>query len=281
MGVTGKLRELRWRAAGHMTRPLGHDFIEPLRGATALEVGGPSAVFGPGGLLPIYAVVKRIDGCQWSAETVWHGSQGEGDYKPAGPDGAGGRLFISEGGTLAGVPDCAYDAVVSSHVIEHLANPLRALANWRRVTRPGGFLLIVAPHLAGTFDHRRPATTLDHFVADFEAGTGEDDLTHLDEVVRLHDLTRDPAAGERAAFEAARRDNLRTRLIHHHVFSGRSLLALLDHAGLEIIAAEVRYPHDIYCLARFADPGASTANAAWLDRGHPVWRTSPFRIDRR
>jgi SAM-dependent methyltransferase len=280
MGVTGKLRELRWRAAGHLTRPLGAEFMEPLRGATALEVGGPSAVFGPGGLLPIYTVVDRIDGLQWAAETVWHGTQEAGEYAPAGADGARGRFVIAEGGTLEGVPDGEYDAVVSSHVIEHFANPLRALANWRRVTRAGGYLLIVAPHLAGTFDHRRPVTTLDHLVADFDAATDEDDLTHLDEVLLLHDLTRDPAAGERPAFEAARRDNLQTRLLHHHTFTGRSLLALLDRAGLEILAAEVRYPHDAYCLARFADPGDPPVNTHWLDPSHPVWRRSPFRIDR-
>lgn len=277
MGLTGKLRELRWRAAGHMTRPLGPEFTEPLRGATALEVGGPSAVFAPDGLLPVYAVVERIDGCQWAAQTVWHGSQEAGEYEPVAGAGARGRLYITEGGTLEGVPDAAYDVVVNSHVIEHLANPLQALANWRRVTRDGGHLLIVAPHLAGTFDHRRPVTQLSHVVDDFEGGTGEDDLTHLDEVLSLHDLSRDPAAGDRAGFEAARRDNLNTRLIHHHTFSGRSLLALLDRAGLEILAAEVRYPHDSYCLARFAD---APDNARWLDRANPVWRRSPFAIDR-
>ena len=280
MGVTGKVRELRWRAAGHMTRPLGAEFSEPLRGATALEVGGPSAVFGPGGLLPVYTVVDRIDGCQWAAETVWHGSQEAGDYEPAGEGGARGRLFITEGGTLDGVPDAAYDAVVSSHVIEHFANPLQALANWRRVARPRGYLLIVAPHVAGTFDHRRPVTTLEHMVGDLEVGTGEDDLSHLEEVLRLHDLARDPAAGDRATFEAARRDNLNTRLLHHHTFSGRSLLALLDRAALEILAAEVRYPHDSYCLARFADPDSPPDNSRWLEPEHPVWRRSPFRIDR-
>jgi SAM-dependent methyltransferase len=281
MGVTGKLRELRWRAAGHMTRPLGSPFIDPLRGSAAFEVGGPSAVFGPGGLLPVYTVVDRIDACQWAADTVWHGKQVAGDFEPAGEGGPRGRLYITEGGTLAGVPDASYDAVISSHVIEHLANPLGALAHWRRVARPAGYLLIVAPHLAGTFDHRRPVTTLEHLVADFEAATDEDDLTHLDEVLRLHDPSRDPAAGERATFEEARRDNLHTRLLHHHTFTGRSLLALLDRAGVEILAAEVRYPHDAYCLARFADPGDPPVNTHWLDVSHPVWRRSPFRIDRR
>lgn len=280
MGLTGKLRELRWRAAGHLTRPLGPEFVEPLRDAEVLEVGGPSALFGPGGLLPVYTVARSIDGCQWSAQTQWHGKQEPGSYEPVGADGASGKLFITEGGTLAGIPDASYDAVISSHVIEHFANPLGALAHWRRVTRSGGHLLIVAPHVSGTFDHRRPVTTLEHLVGDYEAAVAEDDLTHLEEVLRLHDLARDPAAGDRSTFEASRRDNVHTRLLHHHTFTGRSLLALLDHAGLEILATEVRYPHDSYCLARFADPADPPANAAWLDPHHRVWRRSPFRIDR-
>jgi SAM-dependent methyltransferase len=281
VGLTGKLRELRWRAAGHMTRPLGEEFIEPLRGATALEVGGPSAVFGPAGLLPLYATVARIDGVQFAADTVWHGRQDAGEYRPAGSACATGTLIIAEGGTLEGVQDDAYDAVLSSHVIEHFANPLRALENWRRVTRPGGFLLTVAPHKAGTFDHRRPLTPLAHIVGDYEAGRGEDDPTHLDEVLRRHDLGRDPAAGDRATFEAERRENLRTRLLHHHTFSARSLVALLDRAGLEILAVEVRYPHDTYCLGRWVEDGERPPNLPWLDRAHPAWRRSPFRIDRR
>jgi SAM-dependent methyltransferase len=281
MGLTGKLRERRWRAAGHATRPLGNEFTEPLRGATVLEIGGPSAVFGPAGLAPLYGTVAQIDGVQFAAETVWHDRHDAGEYRPAGGDCAKGTLFIAEGGTLEGVQDDVYDAVLSSHVIEHFANPLRAVENWRRVTRPGGLLLTVAPHKAGTFDHRRPLTALEHIIGDYEAGRGEDDPTHLDEVLRRHDLSRDAAAGDRATFEAQRRENMRTRLLHHHTFSGRSLVALLGWAGLEILAVEVRYPHDTYCLGRWVADGERASNLPWLDPAHPAWRRSPFRIDRR
>jgi hypothetical protein len=218
MGVAAKLRELRWRAAGHYSRPLPEAFVAPLRGATALEVGGPSHVFSGAGLLPVYDACAAVDGVQFAAETIWHGEQ------PA-----------------------------------------------------GAHLLLVAPHMAGTFDHRRAVTPLQHMVEDFERGTGEDDLTHLDETLALHDRSRDAEGDDQEAWAAARRDNLHTRVLHHHVFTTESLLALLDRAGIQLHAVEVRYPHDIYIIGQFA---AAPDNAESLDAG-AAWRaTSPFAVDR-
>lgn len=47
---------------------------------------------------------------------------------------------------LAGVPDRHFDFVFSSHLLEHLEEPDRALDRWVSVVRPGGFLLIAVPH---------------------------------------------------------------------------------------------------------------------------------------
>jgi SAM-dependent methyltransferase len=276
MGVAAKLRELRWRAAGHYSRPLPEAFVAPLRGATALEVGGPSHVFSSAGLLPVYDACAAVDGVQFAAETIWHGEQSAGAFTPQ-PGPPTGAMHVTDGATLEGIPDASYDAILSSHVIEHLANPLGALTAWRRVARDDARLLLVAPHMSGTFDHRRAVTPLEHMVKDFERGTGEDDLTHLDETLALHDRSRDAEPGDQAAWAAARRDNLRTRVLHHHVFTTDSLLALLDRAGIQLDAVEVRYPHDIYVLGRFAAEPDNTA----LRGSRAAWRAgSPFAFDR-
>lgn len=271
MGVVGKLRETRWRLAGHYSRPLPAAFTAPLEGARALEVGGPSAVFSRDGLLGLYPKLAGVDGLQWAATTAWHTLDAQAPYTP---DGAPtGVLRIVDDADLAAVPDASYDAVLSSHVIEHLANPLRTLAAWRRVTKPGGYLLTVAPHMAGTFDHRRAITPLEHFRADRDAGTGEDDLTHLEETLALHDRTRDGDTSPLEAWSAERRDNANTRLLHHHVFTTASLAALLREAGLGLLAAQVRYPHDIYLLGQWgAEPAEDPLPAAL--------RASPFAVDR-
>jgi SAM-dependent methyltransferase len=261
-------RHLRGHLRGDYRRPLSPEFVEPLRGARALEIGGPSPVFATDGLLPVYPVLASLDGVQAFARTAWHELDPAAGYAPE--QRRTGDLHLVDGVSLDGLPDGAYDAVLCSHVLEHIANPLRALASWRRVTQPGGYLLIVAPHMEGTFDHRR---TLAHLSEDFAADVGEDDLTHLPETLALHDHARDADSADLEAWAAARRDNAHTRLLHHHTFTTPSLLALLEHAGLEILAAEARLPHDIYVLGRFAEAGSVSPAA------RDAVRRSPFRRD--
>ncbi len=46
---------------------------------------------------------------------------------------------------LAGLMPESFDFVYSSHLLEHLADPARALRNWWRVLRPGGYLILYVP----------------------------------------------------------------------------------------------------------------------------------------
>jgi SAM-dependent methyltransferase len=46
---------------------------------------------------------------------------------------------------LANVPDDSFDFLYSSHCLEHLRDPAEALANWLRVVRAGGHLVINVP----------------------------------------------------------------------------------------------------------------------------------------
>jgi SAM-dependent methyltransferase len=258
-------------------RPLPEAFVEPLRGAAGIEVGGPSHLFRSRGPLPAYGLLGSIDGCDFSEQTIWSGERGA-RYEVEGRDR--GRMFYVDAVELAGVPDRSYDVLLASHVIEHIANPLRALDTWRRVVRPGGHLLLVAPHKERTFDRRRPTTPLAHMVEDYERGTGEDDLTHLDEVLALHDLSKDVGAGSREEFERRTRANPENRGMHQHVFTTRSFVALLDRAGLDVRAVAARRAHDIFVLARVPLDGERPDNAAALDPAAEHFRTSPFKADR-
>src|SRR5207249_11909978 len=46
---------------------------------------------------------------------------------------------------LAGIPENEFDFVYSSHLLERLENPARALRNWCRVLKPCGYLIIYVP----------------------------------------------------------------------------------------------------------------------------------------
>jgi len=53
-------------------------------------------------------------------------------------------------GTLddACLADCSFDAVVLSHVIEHVTDPVALLVGCRRLLRPGGWLALSTPNIA-------------------------------------------------------------------------------------------------------------------------------------
>lgn len=276
MSVRGALRTLRCRLAHADTRPMGSEFWRPLYGARALELGGPSGCFRAGGLLPVYPVLARLDGVQPSARTIWHQLDARDGYVPEAR--RMGDLYVLDDVELGALPDQTYDAVICSHVIEHIANPLRALSAWRRISAPCGHVLIVAPHMAGTFDHRRPVTPLEHIVADLRNETGEDDLTHLEEVLRLHDADRDVRGVSDPLFVKDLQENKRTRMLHHHTFTTASLVEILGHAGLQVLALEARLPHDIYVLGRWASPSEPPDNQRIAIAAA---RRSPFRVDRR
>jgi len=46
---------------------------------------------------------------------------------------------------MDGVADDTFDFVHSSHCLEHLVDPHEGIANWMRVTRPNGFLIVTVP----------------------------------------------------------------------------------------------------------------------------------------
>ncbi len=163
-------------------------------------------------------------------------------------------------------------------MLEHSANPLKALREWMRVVRPGGALLLVLPHKEGTFDHRRPTTALDHLEADLANGTTEDDLTHLPEVLQLHDLARDPLAGSRESFERRSRSNATNRGMHQHVFDTRSAVEMLLRQGLRIISIEAKLPFHVILLALKDPRGSEPERGRALLRD--ALRRSPFPSDR-
>jgi SAM-dependent methyltransferase len=118
--------------------------------------------------------------------------------------------------------------------LEHVANPLRALGEWKRAIRPGGALILVLPDKASNFDHNRPYTSLEHILDDFRNETTEHDLTHLQEILDLHDLSMDPPAGNPEAFRKRSLDNFKNRTLHHHVFNIDVMKQMLTHIGFDI-----------------------------------------------
>ena len=251
-----------------------------LEGRSGLEIGGPSDLFSKRGILPVYPVVTRVDNCNFASTTIWEGSIAEGlsfTFDQAKPPG---WQYIAEAGDLSPIRSEGYDFVLSSHTLEHSANPLRALREWTRVLRVEGVLVLVVPHKEGTFDHQRPVTSLSHLQEDLANGTTEADLTHLPEILALHDLARDPAAGTPGAFAARCQRNAENRCLHHHVFDTRLAVDVIDDAGLQILAVEALLPFHIIVVARKLRPGEKPDNRPYRGQAAEHLRRSPFHADR-
>jgi SAM-dependent methyltransferase len=247
----------RMRLASARRDPALRAVAATFQDAVALEPGGPSSLFGARGLIPVYPRLAALDTLDYAERTLWSHA--------ANREIAPRWRVIAEAGRLDDVLDGAYDAVLASHVLEHLANPFGALAEWRRVVGASGHILLIVPQREGTFDHLRPVTTLEHLREDARRNTGEDDLTHLPEILRLHDLGRDPGAGSREFFERRCHENLEHRAMHHHVFDERSIVEVCRAADLEVLTLSVKPPFHIVCLC-CASPAHGAPPAAPAER---------------
>lgn len=70
------------------------------------------------------------------------------------------KVDIIASGDLLPLENDSQDFIVNSHVIEHFYDPIKAIKEWLRVVKPGGYVFIIAPHKERTFDKDRPRTTL-------------------------------------------------------------------------------------------------------------------------
>lgn len=248
-----------------------------LRSKGGLEIGGPSAMLANGGQLPVYDVLRSLDNCLYSGTTIWAGEVREGNTFLYHPGKQPGAQIICDGTDLKPVHDASYECVLACHCLEHVANPLRALAEWKRVLTEDGLLLLVLPHKDGTFDWRRPITPLAHIIEDDENAVGENDLTHLPEILELHDLSKDKPAGTKEQFRQRCLSNEINRAMHHHVFDTMAALATVDRAGFQVLRVDNLKPFHIIILASRTE--RTVDNRGFMEPGLDRWSQSPFRSD--
>ena len=210
-----------------------------------LEIGGPSGVFGDGGILPVYKYVRAMDNVVFSTSTVWEGVRDDGQNYVFHKNKPLGRNYVVDATDLSRIPADTYDFLFAAHCLEHIANPVRALHEWKRVLRPGGLMIVVLPNHSKTFDHKRPLTPVSHMLDDYRHNVTEDDPTHLGEILELHDLSRDPGAGSFEQFKERALKNRQYRCLHHHVFDPFNSRELLQAVGVEVWAVETAMPHHI------------------------------------
>ena len=212
---------------------------------TGIEIGGPSKIFEKTGMFPVYCIASAIDNCNFNSFTPWNKHLMPGPSFNFNRDKPSGHQYILDASDLRDIPSEKYDFLISSHCLEHVANPIRALKEWLRIIKPQGMIALVLPHKALTFDRKRPDTTLEHLIGDFERDVSESDLTHLEETLNLHDLCLDPGLTSPLQLKERCSNNLETRYLHHHVFTEELSKALFEHLNIHILHVAVFFPYHL------------------------------------
>ncbi len=157
--------------------------------------------------------------------------------------------YVCDAEKLETVPDNSQNFVVANHVFEHMENPIRALQNWVRVVRPGGFLFMAIPDKRYTFDVDRTVTPLQHLLDEYHDSNKVETnrRPHYEEWVKLveHDTG---CAEKRVAYlmEIA-------YSIHFHCWTGRELselLAAVSWIGFELECYKYNRPENIFILRK-------------------------------
>ena len=130
------------------------------------------------------------------------------------------------------VADASLDFIFSSHVFEHLANPIGHLRRWRTKLRPGGKLICVVPYLNGTKDAIQERSTMAEWLAEDEAELWKPALHHY-----MRHLRR--TADDKKLQAAMNRDES----IHVHYYDNINCQLILDHAVQALGYADYMIEH--------------------------------------
>ena len=215
-------------------------YVPFFQSKNGIEIGGPSKIFSVE--IPIYQVINELDGCNFSNNTVWEGTIVKGQNYNYFSDKIGTQ-YICEASNLKEIPSEKYDFLVASHCLEHCANALQTVQEWCRVIKKDGAILLILPDKRFTFDHNRPITKFNHLIDDYKNNIDESDLTHLEEILKLHDLSMDLPAGTVSEFEKRSIDNISNRCLHQHVFDFNLLENVFKHNNIEILDKSFAKPY--------------------------------------
>lgn len=191
-----------------------------------VEIGGPSLT----GEF-IYNKSLTMDNVIFSQNTVWSNHTEEYNYYP----GKTGKVIINDAVNISLLENETYDFCFSSHCLEHIANPLKAVIEWLRIVKEGGYIIMILPEKSVCFDHKRNISKFSTLLSQYEKDVGEDDLSTLPEILANHDLSLDPPAGDLGSFTRRSLDNYNNRCLHHYVYSPDLLGEICDYCNCEFV----------------------------------------------
>lgn len=136
--------------------------------------------------------------------------------------------------------DKKYDIIVSSHCIEHMANPIKTLNSFKKLLNKNSYILSILPNKSEFWDYIRPTTTIEHIIQDYLNDIEEDDHTHEEENLLVnHPYKLDnnhPDKPVNISYEEMVRNNINYRIMHHHCFDLNLCIQLHEYLNFKTLA---------------------------------------------
>jgi len=156
--------------------------------------------------------------------------------------------YVTDATNLFFAADETLDFVCSSHLLEHLANPLKAIVEWKRAIKEGGIIYVGVPDKRYTFDHKRDRTPLSHLIDDFEKDVAQTDTTHIAEFIEKFD-ENEPCDGNSEQSPGHVVDNPESA-VHHHVWIADDVREIFEHMCLAIPYGPILRHGTIHIIAQ-------------------------------
>jgi SAM-dependent methyltransferase len=196
--------------------------IEYFKQKTMLEIGGPSRL-----LHGAYNLANSITFLNLPCSMAVHSqySYPPNTIKVVNGDASDEKCFLEN------FSDEKFDLLITSHTLEHFANPLKALSLWKKCLVRGGLVVNIVPNKLHCWDRNREYTTFEHILSDFENNTMEDDMTHLHESSCMIE--------SRPSYYSDVGNKNESRVIHHHVYSTDVLAKCHEYCGFKTLRSYV------------------------------------------
>ena len=197
-----------------------------------VEIGGIS----PSGNL-IYTLTKNLDNIIYSEDKILiKKNKKKYHYHP----GKVGKVIINDATNLQSVKNNTYDYLYASHVLEHIANPIKALEEWLRIIQPNTYLILILPEKSKTFDHFRSISSFETILNQYKNNVNEDDLSTLPEILQHHDVSKDPGVKTFEEFKERSYNNYENRYLHHYVYDEKLLKQICIYLKCKYIYSDIR-----------------------------------------
>lgn len=142
--------------------------------------------------------------------------------------------------------DSTYDIIISSHTVEHIANPIKILKLWKKLLNSNGIMIHILPEKSRTSDYLRPITMFKKLKLKYINKTDEDDNSEIPEILQYIGncctwnknilLTEEEISTQKEQLMYYFNNPSiikKTRPLHHHVYDFSLLSELSNFIGMD------------------------------------------------